>query len=415
MKLLDHYRKETVQLKSKQKQLLEQLENTDCRFSCLKKEISKESQKVYRLEKENRHLKKELCSLKISLSKYDSGVSSLNSMVDIQELDENISSDEELLFDKSDDCLDECSFVSTVCSKVSNELVNRSTPRENKLLVKQESPPLATSSVVKTTPVVESKLVSSSVIDIKPSLTPDLNHSRRQSLNTPENLFKLSKPKLGENLLESRRKHEFQLKKAFKSVTCCVCNKSVGFCSSYSVCLKCKSVTHTTCQAKLDTLCTYGSGASSLTPGSRKSIDLPRKSLYGTSFMIIGDFVLMKERPFIPAFLVKCCEDIEKRLKLQPSQLVETSVKRLYTYTANPIAKRQVKPLLEKLVQTKSGIPNLDRENSSVIAGAVLSFLGNLTEPLITNILSRDFATAISKYIRTKHVWVPCSMPTQVF
>jgi Rac GTPase-activating protein 1 len=97
--------------------------------------------------------------------------------------------------------------------------------------------------------------------------------------------------------------------------------------------------------------------------------------------LLIADFA-PQTRPMIPALIIHCCNEIEKR-GLEEEGLYRKSG-----------SDREVNDLKDKILKSKSGIPDLAQYDVHVLCGVVKKFLRHLDEAIATRILWRDFVRA---------------------
>lgn len=170
-----------------------------------------------------------------------------------------------------------------------------------------------------------------------------------------------------------QRQHAFIVKKVFKPENCGCCGKRIGFCSSCFKCNVCRATCHIDCKDKVPLPCVAFSTPSVKRTGSRR--------------VLIADFAPQNTRPMIPALIVHCCNEIEKR------GLDEIGLYRLCA------SDKEVRELKEKILNSKTGMPNLAQYEITLLCCVVKRFLGDLDEPLVTYILWRDFVNAAGNLI----------------
>ena len=98
--------------------------------------------------------------------------------------------------------------------------------------------------------------------------------------------------------------------------------------------------------------------------------------------VLISDYVQANCRPRVPALIVHCTSEIEKRGLLQPD-----------IYRANG-SEKEVRTLKEKILKAKQGIPQLAGIDVYLLCNVVKNFLSELDEALVSRILWRDFVKA---------------------
>ncbi|KAH9418091.1 Rac GTPase-activating protein 1 [Dermatophagoides pteronyssinus] len=196
------------------------------------------------------------------------------------------------------------------------------------------------------------------------------------------------------------RSHRFSEKKAFKTVICTVCNKSIGFCSSYGVCTECRGSCHNRCRDKLPKPCLpYMSTNTSI----KKMIALTGDSrMVGGKFLIIGDFVPDSVRPCVPPLLIHCCNEIDRRIRLDMEDINrndDSSVIGLYRISGTDMETRELR---RKILKSEFGMPNLSAIISvHTICGVVKMFLRDLDDSLISRIMWNDFYRASVHIVQT--------------
>ena len=212
-----------------------------------------------------------------------------------------------------------------------------------------------------------------------------VNRRRSGKLMSKFNLMR-NASKLEPERLHSRS-HTFQSKKAFKPLTCGPCGKSIGFCSSCLVCVDCRGVVHQRCQDQLPKPCipyvTSGAGLKKMLSSAG-----PPGFFAGNHMVMISDFTTHNARPCVPALLVHCCNELDRRIDLalnDPKGVAASPVVGLYR---------------SRILDGKNGIPNLTTvTDPHVICGVIKFFLRDLDDPLVTRILWNDFVRAAGKFI----------------
>lgn len=201
---------------------------------------------------------------------------------------------------------------------------------------------------------------SDRLLPYQTSSTPQLSPIRQV---TPGELSRMYHSSRLEN-----RPHTFTQKKSFKAEMCGPCEKKIGFMANCYRCQDCRAICHTECRDKVPLPCIpYATPTSSHRQGGR--------------LLLVADFA-PQSSPMVPALIVHCCNEIEKR------GLSEVGLYRVSGSEA------QVCGLKDKILKSKSGMPNLVQYDVHVLCGVVKKFLMSLDEPLITRILWRDFVRA---------------------
>lgn len=162
--------------------------------------------------------------------------------------------------------------------------------------------------------------------------------------------------------------HNFVTKKVFRpGEKCGPCGGSIGFCGTCLKCRDCRATCHPDCKDKVPLPCVpYVNRIE----GNR-----------GGRLTLISDYA-PKSRPQVPALIVHCTKEIERR------GLDEAGLYRI------PGSDREVKDLKERIIRSKNGIPPLGDIDVHVLCGVVKEFLRSLDEPLVTRVLWRDFVRA---------------------
>lgn len=208
--------------------------------------------------------------------------------------------------------------------------------------------------------------------------------------------------RLQPEILDSRG-HTFQQKKAIRPINCVPCGKSIGFCSNYVVCVDCRGVAHPKCRDLLSKPCIpyYSS------PALRKITSTTGNGLFSQhgNMIMIGDFAPQNTRPCIPALLIHCCNEIKRRIdialkdpKVMLNPKANSPVVGVYRLCGFDKA---IRDLRVRILEAKNGIPNLSSvDDIHVICGVIKLFLRDLDDPLITRILWQDFARASGELIK---------------
>ncbi len=171
-------------------------------------------------------------------------------------------------------------------------------------------------------------------------------------------------PMSRKNLLEDR-KHNLHQKKAFKPLYCGPCGKAIGFCGTCYVCGDCQVISHIKCKDQLPLPC----------------IPYSKPNGKSSRMLLIADFA-PQTRPMIPALIIHCCNEIEKR------GIEEEGIYR------KSGSNKEVRDLKDKILNSKTGMPALVQYDVHVLCGVVKLFLHQLDEAIVTRILWRDFVRA---------------------
>lgn len=162
--------------------------------------------------------------------------------------------------------------------------------------------------------------------------------------------------------------HSFVSKKSFKPENCVPCGGKVGF---YGDCVKCEVcgvVSHPDCKDKCPLPCVKITAPNTR---SRKKI-------------LISDYVNSDAVPKVPALIVHCCNEIERE-----DNIVQPGLYRVVAHT------KDIEDLQQKILKSKSGMPNLSKLDVNLLTGVVKRFLQSLDESLITTTLWSHFSEAI--------------------
>ncbi|KAJ6224652.1 hypothetical protein RDWZM_003197 [Blomia tropicalis] len=234
----------------------------------------------------------------------------------------------------------------------------------------------------------------------KPFSTTTLTNRKCGKLLTKFNMMR-SVSKLETDRLNSRP-HTFQKKKLFKPLSCIPCGNTIGFCGNCLICVDCRSIVHDKCKHLLPKPCVpyVVSGA-----GLRKMLSSTSSS---SQMIMISDFCSKDVRPSIPALLIHCCNELDRRIELavnDPKLVINKSdcslVEGLYRVCG---ADREVRELRSKILDGKNGMPNLEViADSAVICDTIKTFLKDLDDPLVTRVLWNEFVRASEKVEQCAH------------
>lgn len=167
------------------------------------------------------------------------------------------------------------------------------------------------------------------------------------------------------------KQHSFVSKKQFTPDVCGPCGGKIKFFKVVLKCENCGVVSHPECREMCPLPCV--------------KIRVPnvRSHLKKT---IVSDYVNSDAVPQVPALIVHCCNEIERGDNIKTVGLYNVKV-----YT------RDIEELEQKILKSKSGMPNLSREDVHLLAGVVKHFLEGLHESLITTTLWSLLAEVVSK------------------
>lgn len=155
--------------------------------------------------------------------------------------------------------------------------------------------------------------------------------------------------------------HKFVHKRSFKPGTCGPCGKKLAFYGFAVSCENCGIVSHVECQnqcplpcVKITTPCTKSR--------SRK--------------ILISDYVNNDAIPKVPALIIHCCNEIERDDNIATEGLYRAAARHT-----------EVDELHQKILKSKTGMPNLSKYDVHLLANVIKRFLSSLDESLITTTL----------------------------
>jgi hypothetical protein len=201
--------------------------------------------------------------------------------------------------------------------------------------------------------------------------TPNLKNQSIQSKLSAlsQSLIKQRLSKLPHEFKVDNRPHSFVLKKIFRpGEKCGPCGKSIGFCGSCYTCRDCRAICHVQCKDKVPMPCIPYMPKANLGKQGR--------------LVLISDFAQSNSIPCVPALIIHCTAEIEKRC------LGEVGLYRV------PGPDQQVRDFRDRILKSKSGMPMLSDIDAHVLCGVVKSFLRQLDESLVTRLAWRDFVKA---------------------
>jgi len=160
-----------------------------------------------------------------------------------------------------------------------------------------------------------------------------------------------------------KKPHPFESRMIVKMDSCVACGKRIAFGKTAFKCRDCRSLVHPECRPLVPLPCV----PAAVTPKQQ---------------IARLDGFVPPERPMIPAVVVHCVLEVERRGLSQPG---------IYRIPgADPV----VKELLEKFLRGK-GLPKLGQyDDVHVVASCLKHFLRKLKEPLVTHALWGWFARA---------------------
>lgn len=177
----------------------------------------------------------------------------------------------------------------------------------------------------------------------------------------------------------TQRPHNFKTKKSFKPEICGPCGSKISFYTTCGKCENCAAVCHIECKDKCPLPCVKIMAPTTKSRSKR---------------ILISDFVNSDANPKVPALIVHCCNEIERGDNIVAEGLYRVVVKT-----------NEVESLQEKILKSKTGMPNLSREDVHLLCNVVKRFLQNLDESLITTTLWSHFSDAVKNEAdeRTSH------------
>lgn len=283
--------------------------------------------------------------------------------------------DDGLLFDKSDDSID--GDVREV------KIARYETPKKEKINISDDE-----------NSVFNTGFVSDKQIDDQIKSIPSTNFIECRKSTQIYSRKNLLSSKLEPDRLDSRP-HKLQEKTCLKPLICTVCGKNISFCSQYVVCTECRGVGHNRCKNLLPKPCLPYISSQSI----RKMISMGNTKNGLGKLLMISDFTNGNTRPCVPALLIHCCNEIDRRICLAKKDLnrqnnngTDSSLVGLYRVCANS---GDIRELRNKILEAKHGIPNLTTIiDIHTICGVVKMFLIDLQDALLTRVLWHDFVRA---------------------
>lgn len=188
--------------------------------------------------------------------------------------------------------------------------------------------------------------------------------SAKSTANLMKSISNISTP-----VANALKPHSFVSKKSFKPESCVPCGGKIGF---YGDCLKCEVcgvISHPDCKEKCPLPCVKITA-----PNTRSR---QRK-------VLISDYVNNDAVPKVPALIVHCCNEIERE-----DNIVTEGLYRVVAHT------KETEELQQKILKSKSGMPNLSKVDVHILTAVVKRFLQSLDESLLTTTLWSHFSEAI--------------------
>ena len=200
--------------------------------------------------------------------------------------------------------------------------------------------------------------------------TPNIKNQSIQSKLSAlsQSLIKQRLSKLPHEFKVDNRPHTFVLKKVFRpGDKCGPCGKSIVFWNSFYACRDCRAICHVNCKDKVPMPCIPYMPKANLGKQGR--------------LVLISDFAQPNCVPCVPALIIHCTAEIEKRLD-------EIGLYRV------PGPEKGVTELRERILKSKTGMPVLNQVDPHILCGVIKSFLQKLDETLITRLAWREFVKA---------------------
>ncbi|XP_019743421.1 rac GTPase-activating protein 1 isoform X2 [Hippocampus comes] len=172
-----------------------------------------------------------------------------------------------------------------------------------------------------------------------------------------------SDPNAAQVQMETCPKHDFLSKTVIRPEMCLPCGKRIRFGKMALKCRGCRIVSHPECKQKCSETCA------------------PSASTTAAHMVSLEGFA-PASHPRIPALVVECVKEIEKR------GLQERGLYRV------PGGERQVKELRDRFMGGKTQLQLSDVSDIHVVCGVLKDFLRKLKEPLVTFKLHRNFMAA---------------------
>lgn len=190
--------------------------------------------------------------------------------------------------------------------------------------------------------------------------------------NLSENLIRQRQSNLPDEIKVDNKPHKFVTKNFFRQEKCCGCAASLGgiLNSAGLRCEHCRAICHVFCKTRVPLPC--------IPYVSRENIGKKGR------LILISDFVKSNCKPCVPALIVHCTKEIERK------GLELVGIYRV------PASGKDVKELKDRMLKSKNGIPSLKEIDVHVLCNVVKKFLTELDEALIIRIAFRDFIEAVN-------------------
>uniref|UniRef100_A0A6G1S8E1 Rac GTPase-activating protein 1 n=1 Tax=Aceria tosichella TaxID=561515 RepID=A0A6G1S8E1_9ACAR len=202
--------------------------------------------------------------------------------------------------------------------------------------------------------------------------TPNIKDMKKSATLSAKSTASLMKTvsNVGTPVANALKPHSFVTKKTLMPNDSCVsCGTKVKFYTLSFKCQVCNITCHPECKDNAPLPCVKITA-----PNTRSK---QRK-------ILISDYVSNDAVPKVPAIIVHCCNEIEK------DENIDTPA--LYQAIAST---KDIEELQQKILKSKSGMPNLSKVEVHLLTGVVKRFLQSLDESLITTTLWNYFAEAI--------------------
>lgn len=202
--------------------------------------------------------------------------------------------------------------------------------------------------------------------------TPELrNQNKAATLTAVKSVAGLSKAisNISTPVPNVQKPHAFVSKKSFKPDSCGPCGKKITFYSNVSKCENCCIISHPECKELCPLPCIKITAPA---PSSRSKKNL------------ISDYVNKDSVPKVPALIVHCCNEIER-----DDNITTPGLYRVVSH------KNETEDLYQKILKSKTGMPNLSKIDVHLLCGVNKVFLQHLDESLITTTLWSNFSEAV--------------------
>lgn len=200
--------------------------------------------------------------------------------------------------------------------------------------------------------------------------TPNVKNQKAATLSAKSTASLMrSAVNLAPSTPSAMKPHSFVSKKSFKPDSCGPCGGKISFYGNVVKCEECGVTSHPECKEKCALPCVKITAPN--TRSRQKKI-------------LISDYVNSDASPKVPALIVHCCNEIERSENIKQQGL--------YRVVARS---SEIEDLQQKILKSKSGMPNLTKADVHLLTGVVKRFLQSLDETLITTTLWSYFAEAV--------------------